>query len=867
MIHVKPEIVHFDGFEINEKHAKKLIILNASANVLRMHIIPPQSKYFSIKYKKGDRMVPGLTIECTIEFLPDEWRYYYDCIRINCPGDDNLIVPIHGYPIMSTKEFPRNFTFPVTPVGERASEVFPLRCMAPIDFEFEFVHVQPNPAFFIHPMSGIVPANSEVEVTVTFAPFEFQTSSMSVQLNISQFNAKPIICKFVGTSRPGLLTDKTMTQLATEGTQMLDPHCLSPLDRARQNRKLRIRVKKAPHPPHSKSIEYKGLKFPDPLDTPYHVAQVLIQEPGKLKIKELKDTILGKQETTEASTRQIKEARFDKAVRDNVYEERQNQLRWQVKAGDELISNKDRSLILDARAQAYAHYKYTEREDPVPEEEYGRQQTSVSFRRTIRDVTKLGENGMMFDPYMNDVWATRNSALDHFILAARKVIIRGRAEHKLKSLRNLVLKWAERKPPVGDDEEDEDGSMRKENSQDKETVLTDLRITADRIQRMGFPTYVPPHIKDDMAADALGEVPFVPTQVEVKEKVPYFNLKVPQTYRLQGYEPHKIYEASCGYVPPRLAKSLRSGAEDEIINLSGITTNAAPAAFSVKDSIGAPHPGTERRMASFAEMIQVEEKERESPPPGVLALTSQPITVLRPPEALIRPIVYPPLHIMNSAPGLQVFQAPMPYAETDPDFHLCPLPRYFRQDYDINPHSATQRHYLDREDTIRGIMGWKKFPSQSLTSLTNTPTLTNVWVPRWDDIFNTDLMPTSVPLLFDGLPAHEAENLVEVSQWDDEGAWMVNLTPEMVNSQFTLIDANSTNSSEDPKLSRDNFPHGNKMPNTNIPVGPSGPVPREKREEELEYFMTKKYNRLGHKVSQKVATLNNMLIQPNLQLK
>ena len=50
----------------------------------------------------------------------------------------------------------------------------------------------------------------------------------------------------------------------------------------------------------------------------------------------------------------------------------------------------------------------------------------------------------------------------------------------------------------------------------------------------------------------------------------------------------------------------------------------------------------------------------------------------------------------NAAPGLQVFQPPMAYAETDPDFHLCPLPRY-TQTNPANPHMATQRPYLDRE--------------------------------------------------------------------------------------------------------------------------------------------------------------------------
>ena len=53
--------------------------------------------------------------------------------------------------------------------------------------------------------SGIIPANEETEIAVTFAPVEFQTAYMRIQLVISQYNSQPIVCTFTGTSVPGLL--------------------------------------------------------------------------------------------------------------------------------------------------------------------------------------------------------------------------------------------------------------------------------------------------------------------------------------------------------------------------------------------------------------------------------------------------------------------------------------------------------------------------------------------------------------------------------------------------------------------------------------------------------------------------------------
>ena len=48
---------------------------------------------------------------------------------------------------------------------------------------------------------------------------------------------------------------------------------------------------------------------------------------------------------------------FEMAVRQDVYEERQNQLRWQVKLGDDQIRSEARQEINDNREVAWRDYK------------------------------------------------------------------------------------------------------------------------------------------------------------------------------------------------------------------------------------------------------------------------------------------------------------------------------------------------------------------------------------------------------------------------------------------------------------------------------------------------------------------------------
>ena len=80
------------------------------------------------------------------------WDYFIWCPRlvpiISCVSDDsksvapplqgqNLLVPIHAYPMLNHTQFPKRVDFGRCALGTRSSRHITMQCRIPIEFEFE----------------------------------------------------------------------------------------------------------------------------------------------------------------------------------------------------------------------------------------------------------------------------------------------------------------------------------------------------------------------------------------------------------------------------------------------------------------------------------------------------------------------------------------------------------------------------------------------------------------------------------------------------------------------------------------------------------------------------------------------------------
>jgi hypothetical protein len=212
---MSPSVVHFGGFKLGADLRHNVSIVNVSPNSRRMLILLPESKYFKVEYNKTGTLAPGMSQQLVVTFHPDEYRYFYDCIRIK-DQDQSYIVPLHGYPLINKTVIPRVIKFPDAPLCDTVNKKIKLQCSIPMPFYFTVQVLRPHPYFRVEPLQGVVPAEGSVELGVFFRPITLGTCTTCIKIHIMQHGYEPFETLISARAISGALEQRSLERAQSE---------------------------------------------------------------------------------------------------------------------------------------------------------------------------------------------------------------------------------------------------------------------------------------------------------------------------------------------------------------------------------------------------------------------------------------------------------------------------------------------------------------------------------------------------------------------------------------------------------------------------------------------------------------------------
>lgn len=154
-------------------------------------------------------MIPtGVSEDIYIQFTPavDEYKYYYDSVRIHCDGD-KILIPIHAFPVINSKQdelFPSFIDMgKACSIGQSYHKQLQVESNCPIDFEYQIEVVKPHPEMHVSPLLGDIPGLQTSTIDFTYNPKSHSTAECEIEIKTSEFDSKPKRIRIVGNAAPG----------------------------------------------------------------------------------------------------------------------------------------------------------------------------------------------------------------------------------------------------------------------------------------------------------------------------------------------------------------------------------------------------------------------------------------------------------------------------------------------------------------------------------------------------------------------------------------------------------------------------------------------------------------------------------------
>ena len=185
----------------------KLRLINTSPAPQRLHILPPQTNYFKIRYNKKGMIPTGVAEEIYVQFTPamNEYKYYYDSVRIHCEGDQ-ILIPIHAFPVINSKQdelFPSFIEMGKgLQIGKSYQKKLQIESNCPVNFEYMIQVTKPHPDIHVSPLIGDVLGLQTTSIDFTYTPNSFSTAEAEIEIKTTEFDSEPKMIRITGSAAP-----------------------------------------------------------------------------------------------------------------------------------------------------------------------------------------------------------------------------------------------------------------------------------------------------------------------------------------------------------------------------------------------------------------------------------------------------------------------------------------------------------------------------------------------------------------------------------------------------------------------------------------------------------------------------------------
>ncbi len=386
-------MLNFKGFQVRKTIVKKVTIKNVSEVPQRVSILPTNTAFFKPKFNKRGNLAPGLSEEVFVQFVPSEWRYHYDCLRILSHGG-NLNIPIHAFPIMNEKDryLPTLIDLGKCALGEKIVKSVLLESSVPVSFDYEIRVVKGHSDLTVSPLIGEVPGNGNSSIELVYEPKTASTVTCEIELRVNEFDYTPILTKIITSGFHKPIETNTKPKTDTRNSSQS---------------KILLRGSKD-------FTEKSGKKLPE-------VASKKISNKAANLLK------------TKGIDRIIYEQQFNNEFRIIEQTDREKEFKIYRAIGnphpdEEFIE----SVIKDRKS------KEKSRQDKLRKLDCGRTDVVKDVDKVIYDVKERPIPEPSWDEYTNDELALRQLSLKKLVRAANTLIIRRRADKRIKLIKQKL---------------------------------------------------------------------------------------------------------------------------------------------------------------------------------------------------------------------------------------------------------------------------------------------------------------------------------------------------------------------------------------------------------------------------------------------